>query len=103
MKKKKSPSQLWRETRRRLERKDKKESESTAKVSDKDSEDPKLFACSKCDSKFKSQKGLNIHIGKAYKSEVTSTPEWWTLCNSCWSEYYETLNSERYLEEFPIS
>ena len=83
-KKKKSPSQIRRETRRRLERKDNKDSEGNKKVSEKsampngdsnDSEDLNLFACSKCDSKFKSEKGLNIHIGKALKSKEYLSPE----------------------------
>ena len=74
-KKKKSPSQIQREPRRRLERKENKDSEGTKKVSDKsampngdsnDYKDINLFACSKCDSKFKSEKRLNIHIGKVH-------------------------------------
>ena len=84
MKKKKSPSQLRRETRSRLERKHMEESEATEKVTDKstmhyqvvsDSEEPKLFKCSKCDLKFKSEKGLKIHTGKAHKSEINFTTE----------------------------
>ena len=62
VKKKKSPSQLWRETRRRLEKKHMEESEATEQVTDKstmhnqvvsNSEELKLFECSKCDLKFK--------------------------------------------------
>ena len=39
------------------------------------SEDLNLFACSKCDSKFKSEKGLNINIGKAQKIVESLSPE----------------------------
>ena len=96
-KKKKSSSQIRRETRRRLERKDNKDSEGSEKVSDKfampngvsnDSEDLNIFACSKCDSKLKSEKGLNIHIGKAHKSEESLSPE----NERCFSEQNTSLS-----------
>ena len=69
--KKKSPSQIRREKKRREASDSIKED--TVKVSDK----PILtnYKCSHCAFDFKSERGLKIHIGKAHKTESTSTPE----------------------------
>ena len=73
--KKKPPSQIRREKKRREARDSPKED--TVKVSDK----PILtnYKCSQCGVDFKSERGLKIHIGKAHKTESTSTQkETWT-------------------------
>ena len=69
--KKKPPSQIRREKKRREARDSPKED--TVKVSDK----PILtnYKRSHCGVDFKSERGLKIHIGKAHKTESTSTPE----------------------------
>ena len=33
------------------------------------------YKCTQCEGNFKSEKGLNIHIGKAHKKEELITPE----------------------------
>ena len=96
--KKKSPSQLRRELRRKKEQEFKKtpkttekevevlktkdtDSETagkvieTKKVSEKRTEYSLKINCSQCDLKFKNEKGLNIHIGKAHKAGLLPTPE----------------------------
>ena len=84
-KKKKSPSQMRREAKRKLEREQKDHLEDTVKVTDdsykskdeevSDIEEAKLFKCTECELCFKTDKGLKIHIGKTHKSETISTPE----------------------------
>ena len=71
--KKKSPSQLRREKKRWEERNSKKED--TVKVSENDNPEYPSFKCDHCDATFKSEKGLNIHIGKSHKTHSSSTPE----------------------------
>ena len=71
MKKKKSPSQLRREEKRKAAREDlKKTSDTTVTVAE--SLD---FKCNDCDQVFKTEKVLNIHIGKLHKDLNPSTPE----------------------------
>ena len=72
-KKKKSPTQLRRENKRREARK--VTQEDTEKVPVQVISDNLNFKCTQCDSNFKSEKGLNIHIGKAHKKEELQTPE----------------------------
>ena len=75
--KKKSPSQIRREERRKNEREHKK-SKVTVEVADGSfSEVSKdIFQCTKCEENFKTEKGLNIHIGRMHKENVIeSTPE----------------------------
>ena len=72
-KKKKSPSQLRREKKRREA--SKVTQEDTEKVPVQVTSDNLHFKCTQCDSNFKSEKGLNIHIGKAHKKEELPTPE----------------------------
>ena len=84
-KKRKSPSQLRREQKRKLERNAKQQFEATERVTDmpaksknyvvSESEEANIYDCSKCEMNFKTEKGLNIHVGKAHKSETPSTPE----------------------------
>ena len=84
-KKKKSPSQMRREAKRKHERLEKATSEVTAKVSDESSmskheevsdiEEAKHFKCTDCELFFKTEKGLNIYIGKSHKKETLSTSE----------------------------
>ena len=63
-KKKKTPSTLRRDARRREEFLRKKLNAPTAE---------KAFMCDHCDNTFKSENGLKIHIGKSHK-KVDSTP-----------------------------
>ena len=63
-KKKKTPSTLRRDARRREEYLRKKLNSPIAE---------KAFKCDQCDSIFKSENGVKIHIGKAHKN-VKSTP-----------------------------
>ena len=72
-KNKKSPSQLWREKRRKDERE--KTKEDTEEVSEKSDSNTISFKCDYCDANFKSEKGLKIHVGKAHKTEASSVPE----------------------------
>ena len=72
-KKKKSPSQVRREAKRRETRKITQEA--TEKVSAKSLSDNLDYKCPQCELSFKTEKGLNIHIGKAHKKEELPTPE----------------------------
>ena len=63
--------QIRREEKRREARNSPKED--TVKVSDKTI--LTNYKCSHCGVDFKSERGLKIHIGKAHKSESTSSPE----------------------------
>ena len=72
-KKKKSPSQLRREKKRKEERKNKEED--TVKVSENLDPESPTFKCDHCEAKFKSEKGLRIHVGKSHKNISSSTPE----------------------------
>ena len=79
--KKKSPSQVRREMRRRKERESRK-SEVTVNVAEhcvsknSDLETPETYFCNHCETNFKTEKGLNIHVGKVHKEDVLeSTPE----------------------------
>ena len=49
--------------------------EVTEKLPDKVISDTLKFKCTQCETSFKSEKGLNIHIGKAHKKEELPTPE----------------------------
>ena len=71
--KKKSPSQVRREERRKKEREVKK-FEATANVAENSeiSEPLDDYSCHHCEEKFKTEKGLKIHIGRMHKE---STPE----------------------------
>ena len=75
-KKKKSPSQIRRETRRREARL----KEHSCKDTEEESENEKLkpdnhvHKCNFCEINFNSEKGLEIHVGKSHKSN-DSTPE----------------------------
>ena len=80
--KKKSPSQIRRELRRREERSLKKAAEPTEKVaeaSESEESGPKVntvdFQCSHCDSSFKAEEDLNAHIGEVHSDPVLPTPE----------------------------
>ena len=66
-KKKKSPSQLRREKRRKDGRE--KTKEDTEKVSEKLDSNTMSCQCDYCNANFKSEKGLKIHVGKAHKTE----------------------------------
>ena len=72
-KKKKSPSQLRIEKRRKEERE--KTKEDTEEVSEKSDSNTMSFKCDYCESNFKSEEGLKIHVGKAHKTEASSVPE----------------------------
>ena len=69
-KKKKSPSQVRREQRRKEERSLKKAAEATEKVAEASE-----FQCSQCDSSFKTEEDLNAHIGEVHTAPVLPTPE----------------------------
>ena len=60
-KKKKTPSTLRRDARRREDFLSKKLNAPTAE---------KTFKCDQCDGTFKSENGLKIHIGKAHKTPL---------------------------------
>ena len=88
-KKKKTPSALKRDARRRekflkkklevstvdisLQSKDISEEENVGKQVAEKALDEKAFKCEQCDTIFKSENGLKIHIGKSHK-KVDSTP-----------------------------
>ena len=77
--KKKSPSQVRREERRREER-EKKKSEVIENVAEnlvsEISGTLDDYLCNQCEQKFKTEQGLNIHIGKMHKKDnLQSTPE----------------------------
>ena len=83
--KKKSPSQIRRELKRKSERMMKKpEAESTEKVVEAQLVDKKgstasslktVSKCSQCDSSFKSEEELKTHIGDAHTDRVFASPE----------------------------
>ena len=80
--KKKSPSQIRRELRRREERSLKKAAEPTEKVaeaSESEESGPKVntvdFQCSQCVSSFNAEEDLNAHIGEVHSDPVLPTPE----------------------------
>ena len=79
--KKKSPSQVRRELRRKKERELKK-SEVTVNVTDQTDpeishpETSKMYSCNHCEMTFKTEKGLNTHIGRVHKEDIQeNTPE----------------------------
>ena len=47
----------------------------TGKITEKSDSNKPNFKCGHCDANFKSEKGLNIHVGKAHKTEASSVPE----------------------------
>ena len=69
-KKKKSPSQIRRETKRREERKQLK-----APATEKVAERPVAKSCTLCNLSFNTEQGLKIHIGKTHKTADLPTPE----------------------------
>ena len=80
--KKKSPSQIRREQRRKTERSLKKAAEPTDKVVEAtESEESGTmvkfadFQCSQCDLSFKAEEDLNAHIGEVHSAPVLPTPE----------------------------
>ena len=79
--KKKSPSQIRRELRRREERSLKKAAEPTEKVAEASESEsgPKVntvdFQCSQCVSSFNAEEDLNAHIGEVHSDPVLPTPE----------------------------
>ena len=77
--KKKSPSQIRRELRRKEERSLKKAAEPAEKVVEANEFDPIVstvgFQCSQCDSSFKAEEDLNAHIGEVHFAPVLTTPE----------------------------
>ena len=80
--KKKSPSQIRRELRRKEERSLKKAAEPTEKVaeaSESEESGPKVntvdFQCSQCVSSFNAEEDLNAHIGEVHSDPVLPTPE----------------------------
>ena len=84
--KKKSPSQIRREQRRKTERSLKKAAEPIEKVVEaSESEESGTncttivkcadFQCSQCDLSFKAEEDLNAHIGEVHSAPVLPTPE----------------------------
>ena len=83
--KKKSPSQLRRQERRRQEalnrdtevnHSEKTAVDLTTAVTEKPKQlTKKTFKCNHCDEHFKNEKGLKSHIGRAYKPPLIQTPE----------------------------
>ena len=74
-KKKKSPSTMRRNLKRKedyLKRKDAEEKENSTDI-EPSSQVKKTFMCSQCDNDFESENGLKIHIGKADKSSDSPT------------------------------
>ena len=70
-KKKKSPSTLKRNQKRKEEFVKKKCSDKTKEQSEKEfPPQKKSFDCDQCDQVFSSEKGLKIHIGKTHKVEI---------------------------------
>ena len=49
--------------------------EVTEKVPAKVISETLKFKCTHCETSFKSEKGLHVHIGKAHKKEELPTPE----------------------------
>ena len=77
--KKKSPSQVRREQRRKEERSLKKAAEATEKVAEASE-----FQCSQCDSNFKTEEDLNAHIGEVHTvvDQVEQAPSSFN-CDQC--------------------
>ena len=74
--KKKSPSQIRREMRRKEERSLKKAAETAIKVVEASESDSSVcFQCCQCDSSFKAEEDLNAHIGEVHSVPVLPTPE----------------------------
>ena len=74
--KKKSPSQIRRELRRKEERSLKKAAEPAEKVVEASESDSIVgFQCSQCDLSFKAGEDLNAHIGEVHSAPVLPTPE----------------------------
>ena len=76
--KKKSPSQIRRELRRKEERSLKKAAEPAEKVveaSESESDATVGFQCSQYDLSFKAGEDLNAHIGEVHSAPVLPTPE----------------------------
>ena len=80
--KKKSPSQIRREQRRKIERSLKKAAEPTEKVAEASESEESgsiinavLFQCSQCDFNFKAEEDLNAHIDDMHTSPILPTPE----------------------------
>ena len=74
--KKKSPSQIRRELRRKEERSLKKAAEPAEKVVEASESDSTVgFQCSQCDLSFKAGEDLNAHIGEVHSAPVLPTPE----------------------------
>ena len=74
--KKKSPSQIRRELRRKEERSLKKAAEPAEKVVEASESDSTVgFQCSQCDFSFKAEEDLNAHIGEVHSAPVLTTPE----------------------------
>ena len=74
--KKKSPSQIRRELRRKEERSLKKAAEPAEKVVEASESDSTVgFQCSQCDLSFKAEEDLNAHIGEVHSAPVLPTPE----------------------------
>ena len=80
--KKKSPSQIRREQRRKTERSLKKAAEPTEKVVEASESEESgsiinavLFQCSQCDFSFKAEEDLTAHIADMHTSPIMPTPE----------------------------
>ena len=74
--KKKSPSQIRRELRRKEERSLKKAAEPAEKVVEASESDSTVgFQCSQCDLSFKAGEDLNAYIGEVHSAPVLPTPE----------------------------
>ena len=75
-KKKSSPSTLRRNARRRKEFLEKKQNPAAVFLSE-EAVGEKAFQCDQCDSNFKSENGLKIHIGKSHKkvNPAPATPD----------------------------
>ena len=80
-KKRKTPSTLRRNARRRAEFLDKKRHPSssmdTTPEKAAETRDKKAFKCDQCDSNFNSGNGLKIHVGKSHKkvNSIQATPD----------------------------
>ena len=73
--KKKSPSQVRSEDRRRKER-EKIQCDVTENVAENSVPEISDYTCNQCEEKFKTEKGLKIHIGRMHKEDcLQSTPE----------------------------
>ena len=82
MRKKKSPSQIRREQRRKEERSLKKAAEPTEKVAEASESvesgsviNAVYYQCCQCDLNFKAEEDLNAHIGEKHTGLILPTPE----------------------------